>query len=106
MAFSKHFLYPPEIQLTSQFAFAYSYPGRLEILLKLQSEGPLCVKDIAKGHPISLETFSGHLKILSRAHLIIPEERYPYTFYHNHETNVKKSEEVLNAFFQKLKENG
>lgn len=104
MAFSKHYLYPYEIQLISLFMFAYSYPGRLEILLKLKSEGPLCVAEIAKGHPISRETLSGHLSILREAQLITAEERFPYTFYYIHEQNLIKSEEVLNAFFQKMKD--
>jgi ArsR family transcriptional regulator len=106
MAFSKHYLYPEEIQIISHFFLAYSYPGRLEVILKLKSEGPLCVAEILKGHPISRETMSGHLKILREAHLIIPEERFPYTFYHVHEQNLKNSEEALLRFFQLLKGNG
>jgi len=106
MAFSKHHLYPPEMQIISHYFQAYSYPGRLEIILKLQSEGPLCVAEILRGHPISRETFSGHLNILSKAHLIIPEERFPFTFYSVHDENVKKSEEALYSFFQLMKRKG
>jgi DNA-binding transcriptional ArsR family regulator len=99
MAFSKHSLYSHESQLISGFAKALGFPGRLEILLKLQSEGPLTVQRLGKGHPICLETLSGHLKILRKAHLVIAEERYPYTFYRVHEKNMKKAQEVLANFF-------
>jgi len=104
MAFSKHFLYSQEFQLISGFARALAFPGRLEILLKLQAEGPLCVQVLAKGHPISMESLSGHLKILRQAQLIIAEERFPYTFYRIHEKNLKKAIEVLNNFFKRLNE--
>lgn len=102
MAFSKNYLYPQELQVISHFAQAFSYAGRLEILLKLQMEGPLTVDTIRVGHPISKETMSGHLKILRENHLIIPEERFPYTFYETNEDNLKKSRELLNAYFDKL----
>ncbi len=99
MAFSKYFLYNQEVQLISGFARALGFPGRLEILLKLQSEGPLCVQEIAKGHPISMESLSNHLKILREAQLVIAVERFPYTFYSVHEENMKKAKEALAGFF-------
>ena len=102
MAFSKNYLYPQELQLISHFSQAFSYAGRLQILLKLQMEGPLTVDTLSQEHPISKETFSEHLKILRENHLIIPEENFPYTFYETHEANLKKSKELLNAFFDKL----
>jgi DNA-binding transcriptional ArsR family regulator len=103
MAFSKNNLYPQELQLISHFARAFSYSGRLEILLKLQMEGPLTVDTIRIGHPISKETMSGHLKILRENHLIIPDERYPFTFYENHEINLERAEEAFNGFFSLLR---
>lgn len=104
MAFSKHSLYNQEFQLISGFARALAFPGRLEILLKLQAEGPLCVQVLAKGHPISKESLSGHLKILRKAQLIIAEERFPYTFYRIHDRNLEKAINVLNGFFKRLKD--
>jgi DNA-binding transcriptional ArsR family regulator len=99
MAFSKFTLYSQEFQLIGGFFKALSFPGRLEILIKLQMEGPLTVQQIAKGHPICMETISGHLKILRAAHLVIAEERYPYTFYRIHGKNMKKAIEALAGFF-------
>jgi len=104
MAFSKQNLYPENTQLTSSLFKALSFPGRLEILEKLLSEGPLCVQDIAKGHPISRETLSGHLKILRKVQLIIAEERFPYTFYSVHKENLLKAIEIMIDYFNKLKE--
>ncbi len=104
MAFSKQSLYSQEFQLISSFSRALAFPGRLEILLKLQTEGPLCVQVLAKGHPISKESLSGHLKILRQAQLIIAEERFPYTFYRIHDKNLEKAIEVLNNFFKLLNE--
>jgi len=103
MAFSKNHLYPKQSVLTSNFFKALSFAGRIEIILKLQAEGPLCVKDIAKGHPICRATMSGHLKILREAELIIAVERYPYTFYHIHEENVALAEKLFGHFFQLIK---
>jgi hypothetical protein len=40
MAFSKFNLYSQELQLISGFNKALGFPGRLEILIKLQMEGP------------------------------------------------------------------
>jgi ArsR family transcriptional regulator len=99
MAFSKQSLYSQESQMISGFAKALGFPGRLEILIKLQAEGPLTVQQLAKGHPICMETLSQHLKILREAQLVIAEERYPYTFYRVHEKNMKKAQEVLAMFF-------
>ena len=104
MAFSKFTLYNQKWQLISGFAKALGFPGRLEILIKLQMEGPITVQQIAKGHPICLETISGHLKILREAHLVIAEERYPYTFYRVHEKNMKKAQEALARFFSQFVE--
>jgi DNA-binding transcriptional ArsR family regulator len=104
MAFSKHFLYNQEFQLLSSYARSLGFPGRPEILLKLHLEGPLCVQALAEGHPISRESLSGHLKILREAHLVVAEERFPFTFYHLHEQNMEKAEDVLNSFFKKFKE--
>ena len=102
MAFSKNYLYPQELQLISHFSQAFSYAGRLQILLTRQMEGPLTVDSLSQGHPISKETFSEHLKILRENHLIIPEERFPYTFYENHVENLQRSREIMNAYFDKL----
>jgi DNA-binding transcriptional ArsR family regulator len=102
MAFSKFNLYNQEWQLISGFAKALGFPGRLEILVKLQMEGPITVQQIAKGHPICMETISGHLKILREAHLVIAEERYPYTFYRVHTKNMKKAQEALARFFSQF----
>lgn len=104
MAFSKQHLYQQQSQLASGFFKALSYSGRLEILFKLYTDGPLCVQDIAKDHPISREALSGHLKILRTAGLVIAEERFPYTFYSIDEKNMDKAEEVLIKFFNQLKE--
>jgi len=103
MAFSKQNLYRPETQIASSFFKALSYSGRLEILFKLYAEGPLCVQDLAQGHPISREAISCHLKILRIAGLIIAEERFPYTFYSIDEKNIDISEEKLVSFFKGLK---
>ena len=102
MAFSKFTLYSQELQIISGFARALNFPGRLEILIKLEMEGPLTVQQLAKGHPICMETVSGHLKILRKAHLVIAEERYPYTFYRVHEKNMRKAQEVLAKFFSQF----
>ena len=102
MAFPKTHLYSKESQMLSGFAKALGFPGRAEILLKLHAEGPLTVQQLAKGHPICMETVSGHLKILREAHLVIAEERYPYTFYRVHEKNMRKAQEVLAKFFSQF----
>jgi len=99
MAFSKHSLYSQELQIISGFAKALNFPGRLEILIRLELEGPLTVQQLAKGHPICMETVSGHLKILRKFHLVIAEERYPYTFYSVHKKNMMKAREMLARFF-------
>ena len=106
MAFSKSFLYPEELRLISQIAFPLSYPGRLRILLKLHTEGTLSVAEIAKDHPISAETLSGHLKILREAQLVTAEEHYPYTYYTIHEKNMMVAEKTLDSFFQCWKATG
>jgi len=103
MAFSKQNLYPPETQIAAAIFKALSYSGRMEILFKLYAEGPLCVQDLARGHPISREALSDHLKILRIAGLIIAVERFPYTFYSIDEKNMEKAEEVLINFFLQLK---
>jgi DNA-binding transcriptional ArsR family regulator len=100
MAFSKSFLYPEELRLISHIAFPLSYPGRLRILLKLHTEGTLSVAEIAKDHPISAETLSGHLKILRETQLVTAEEHYPYTYYTIHEKNMMLAEKTLDSFFQ------
>jgi len=102
MAFSKRAHYRKDIQFASDIFKALSFPGRLEILIKLQKEGPLCVQDLAKGHPISMQTFSEHLKVLREVHLIVAVESFPYTFYSVHEKNLKKAKEILYAFFKLL----
>ena len=102
MAFSKHHLYPQDAQIVSGFAKALGFPGRIEILLQLQAEGPISVQPLAKGHPISQETLSQHLKILREAQLVIAEERFPYTFYQVHESNLVKAKEAFAQFFNKL----
>lgn len=99
MAFPKRSLYKKESQIISGFARALCYPGRIEILMLLETEGPLRVEAIAKGHPISKETLSQHLKILREVQLIIADERYPYTFYRIHEENMIKAKEALAWFF-------
>ena len=104
MAFSKQHLYRQDTQIASATFKALSYSGRLEILFKLYSEGPLCVQDLALGHPISREALSCHLKILRIAGLIIAEERFPYTFYSVDENNIDKAEEILIQFFAHLKQ--
>lgn len=106
MAFSKQNLYRPEFQIAGSFFKALSYSGRLEILFKLYAKGPLCVQDLAIGHPISREAISCHLKILRIAGFIIAEERFPYTFYSVDENNMNKAEEVLINFFNQLKKQG
>ena len=78
------------------------YAGRIEILLRLESEGPITVDELAKGHPICLETLSQHLKILRMAHLVIAEEKYPYTFYRVHNANLKKAKEAFALFFNQF----
>jgi len=103
MAFPKSHLYPPDSQIASAIFKALAYSGRLEILFKLYAEGPLCVQDLAQGHPISREALSDHLKTLRVAGLIIAVERFPYTFYSVDEYNIDKAEEVLINFFKQLK---
>lgn len=102
MAFSKHSLYRKESQLVGGFARALAYAGRIEILLKLESEGPITVDELAQGHPICMETLSQHLKILRMAHLVIAEEKYPYTFYRVHNANLKKAREAFALFFNQF----
>ena len=100
MAFSKHSLYKKELQLLGGFARALGYSGRIEILLTLESEGPLTVQELAKGHPISRVTLSQHLKILRKAHLVIAEEKFPYTYYRVHKRNLAKAREAFAQFFK------
>ena len=102
MAFSKHSLYRNESQLIGGFARAMGYAGRIEILLRLESEGPITVDELAKGHPICLETLSQHLKILRMAHLVIAEEKYPYTYYRVHNANLKTAREAFALFFNQF----
>jgi DNA-binding transcriptional ArsR family regulator len=102
MAFSKRLLYHQELQIISHYARALGFPGRLDILLKLHSTGPLCVQDIAVGHPICKETLSEHLKLLRETQLIAAEERYPYTIYHLDEYNMEKAKEVMNGFLTRF----
>lgn len=99
MAFSKHHLYKRESQLLGGFARAIGYSGRIEILLTLESEGPMTVHALSKGHPICMETLSQHLKILREAHLVIAEESYPYTYYRVHEANLAIARELFAQFF-------
>ena len=102
MAFSKHSLYKIDSQILGGFAKAIGYSGRIEILLKLEVEGPITVQELAEGHPICMETLSQHLKILRVAQLVIAEERYPYTFYRVHERNLAKAREAFTLFFDQF----
>ena len=85
--------------MISGFFKALGFPGRIEIVIKLQIEGPLTVRQLAKGHPICMETISQHLKILRKAQLVIADERYPYTIYRVHKANMKKAKKALDRFF-------
>lgn len=100
MAFSKHSLYKIDSQFLGGFARAIGYSGRIEILLTLEEEGPMRVKELAKSHPICKETLSQHLRILREAHLVIAEESFPYTYYRVHEANLAKAREAFAEFFK------
>ena len=106
MAFSKHSLYKIDSQFLGGFARAIGYSGRIEILLMLEEEGPMRVKDLAKSHPICKETLSQHLKILREAQLVIAEESYPYTYYSVHEANLVKAREAFAEFFKHFEKVG
>jgi len=98
MAFSKLNLYDLNDQITCGFMKGFAYPARLEILRRLNYEGPLCVEILAQGHPISKETLSNHLKILRETHLVNWEEKYPYTFYSLDEKNMEKAIQLILAY--------
>lgn len=106
MAFSKLNLYDPNDQITCGFMKGFAYPARLDILRRLQHEGPLCVQILAQGYPISKETLSDHLKILRETHLVNWEEKYPYTFYtldaKNMEMAIQYILSFLNLFLMKI----
>jgi DNA-binding transcriptional ArsR family regulator len=99
MAFPKHALYSQESQATSNFFRALGFPGRLEILMQLELEGPLSVQQLAKSHPICKETLSQHLKILREAGLVIANEKFPFTYYRVHKANLKKARKLFDRFF-------
>ena len=97
---SKQNLYSPDDQYTSNICRAFSHSARIQILKQLQTHGSLCVQVIAKDHPISHEALSNHLKILREAHLVVWEERFPFTFYAIHKSNMRKAIRHLKTFLQ------
>ena len=107
MAFSKKHLYPLADQRVAEYCKAIAYPGRIDALRTLHYHGKLTVKELYQHqdsalssiHPISEESFSDHLAILRNAHLITPEERFPYTFYKIHEDNVQQAALLITAYF-------
>ena len=98
MAFSKKHLYPIDDQRLSEYCRALAYPGRIEILRTLRQRGKLTVQELHHHHPISEETFSDHLAVLRRAQLIESEERFPYTFYMVHESNMQQALMLITAY--------
>jgi len=98
MALSKQNLYSPDDQYTSNICRAFSHSARIQILKQLKTQGSLCVQVIAKDHPISHEALSNHLKILREAHLVVWEERFPFTFYAIHKTNMQRAIRHFKAF--------
>ncbi len=102
MAFSRAHLYLERDQKTSYFAKAIDYPARMEILRKLNKDGPCNVKTLRKMHPISDATFSQHLEILREAQLVDCWEIHPHTFYKLNKKNFKKMKRLMIAFLNEF----
>ena len=100
MAFPRAYLFPIELQKTSNYFKALNYPGRLDILEFLYDNGPTKVEDIAKRFPVSKSTLSQHLKILRAAHLVNFEEITPFTFYSVNLPELHKAKIAMMAFFK------
>ena len=89
MAFSKHHLYSPNLQLIGNYAHAFSHAARILIIKQLLTQGPLVVQAIARDHPLHKESVSDHLKILRILNLVEANEKYPYTFYSVHQESLE-----------------
>jgi hypothetical protein len=100
MALSKENLYDPTDLEKSHYFAALSYPARLKILRQLEAESVMCVKQIAKDHPISKETLSDHLRILREAGLVDWVEKFPFTFYWINKTNLARAKKCCREFFE------
>ena len=102
MACSKENLYDISDQEKSHYFSAFNHPARLKILRQLEKEGVMCVKEIAKDHPISKESLSDHLKILRDAGLVDWVERFPFTFYWINRENLARAKKCCLDFFEEF----
>ena len=102
MAFSKAELYEEEVRMMAEFARAFGHPARIETVIKLGKDGPCCVKDLAKLHPITGPSYSDHLEILRELGLVTYEVKYPYIYYEAVEENVEKAKKYLKALLESL----
>ena|SRR5687767_15997804 len=102
MAFSKANLYDKEVQIMADYMRGFGHPARIETVIKLGKDGPCCVKDLAKLHPITGPSYSDHLEILRELGLVTYEEKYPYIYYEAVEENVEKAKRYLKALLESL----
>lgn len=79
---SKAHLYSPADQQISFYSSFMNYPGRLDILRDLSSNGPKNVHEIASLHPLSLSAVSQHLEFMRERHLLDFEPQFPFLNYY------------------------
>jgi len=65
-------------------------------------DGPCCVDELSKNHPISQPALSVHLKILRDSHLVKCREKFPHTQYKLDGKNVTLAETYLGNFFKEI----
>ena len=102
MAFSKAKLYDEEDQIIAGFFKAFAHPARIKIIRKLCKEGPCCVEELAKTHPISGPALSDHLEILRETELVKYRVKYPYIIYSVVGKNITLAEKYFKSFFDSL----
>jgi|SoiMethySBSTD1v2_1073268.scaffolds.fasta_scaffold271469_2 Predicted transcriptional regulators len=102
MAHSKANRYELECQILNHFFRAISHPARQKIIKKLRKDEPCRVNELSKNHPISKSTFSGHLKILVEAHMIVGKEEYPFTIYTLDKGRLLEAKKIILDFFESL----
>jgi DNA-binding transcriptional ArsR family regulator len=94
MAFSKAHEFEDAVQHFSLMCKSMAHPARAKIVLKLIALHCEKVKatELASGMPISLSTFSDHLKVLREMSIVNCEVQHPYVYYW-------MNSELVNTYF-------
>ncbi len=102
MAFSKSNQYLEEIHHLSEFMKAFGHSARIQIIESLCRDGICSVEELHRNHPIARSTFSDHMEILRNCHLVLWEERFPYTYYRVNVEVLLYAIKLIKKFFGNL----